>query len=138
MQTLLFVSVTVWRANLPRSAQIKPDQRRSCQISANQPRGGQISPDQPRSGQISPDRPKSAQISPDHPDQLRSDQISPDQLISVQKCVKTATWRPPGATFEPEARNCLKRPPGSLLELLLSLLPEMLQNGYLEASWIYF
>ena len=43
-----------------------------------------------------------------------------------------------GATFEPEARNCLKRPPGSLLELLLNLLPEMLQNGYLEASWIYF
>ena len=52
-----------------------------------------------------------------------------------QKCFKTVSWRPPGATFWSEGRNASKRPPGDLLELLFGLRPEMLQNGLLETSW---
>ena len=43
-----------------------------------------------------------------------------------------------GATFGPEPGNASKWHPGSLLERLLGLSLEMLQNGFLEASWSDF
>ena len=72
-----------------------------------------------------------------------------------QKCFKIASWKPPRMIFEPGARNDPKLLPGSLLELvfgigtrhalklfprnhleqLLGLMPEMLQNCFLEAFW---
>ena len=39
-------------------------------------------------------------------------------------------------SLEPEMLS--KQPPGDLLELLFGLEPEMLQNGLLETSWSYF
>ena len=51
-----------------------------------------------------------------------------------QKCFKTAFWKRPGPDFEYEARNASKRPSGSVLDVILSVTPEMLQTGLLEAS----
>ena len=52
----------------------------------------------------------------------------PGDLVKAwgQKFFKTASWRPPGPTFEPGARNASKRLPGSLLDPLLGLGLEML------------
>ena len=155
-------SAEIW-SDQRRSAQISPYQPRSprsAQISPDQP----ISPNQTRStrsAQIRPDQPRSAQIKPDQPEMLQNHILEAswsnfwawgqkcfktaccEGLLEVlwacvQKYVKTTTWRPPGTTFELEARNASKRPPGGLLKLLLSLRPEMLQNGLLETSYSYF
>ena len=46
-----------------------------------------------------------------------------------------ASWGTSWRDFWDRSQKCLKWPPGGLLPRLLSLGPEMLQNGLLEASW---
>ena len=51
--------------------------------------------------------------------------------IAVDWISVLALWRPPGTIFEPRPRSASKRPLGGILELFLSLEPEMFKT----ASW---
>ena len=55
----------------------------------------------------------------------------------VWKCSKMAFWRLPGHILRPGLGNAAKWPCGGFLGLFCGLGLEMLQNGFLEASWAH-